>query len=152
MMMVTRLLAAIALSTALIAVGLPAQAQWGEKCQADVEKLCAKVERGQGRIIQCLNEHSADLSADCKKAMEEAKARRRKHAGRSGRGRKGGGMRRVCNTDIEKFCKSALGKRQEMANCLNGHKSELTSECRERVEQVVKRLQQRAAGKDKENP
>jgi hypothetical protein len=144
-----RVFAACALSLAFIAVGLPARAQPSDACKGDIEKLCADVKKGQGRLIKCLNEHSAEVSADCKKAMAERKAARARHAARRAQGRKGGGMRPACNADIEKLCKSAVGKRRELATCLNEHKSDLTSECKESVERVMKQIQERAAGKEK---
>lgn len=40
-------------------------------CAADVQKFCAGVERGQGRIRDCLVQHTADLSDACKQRMGE---------------------------------------------------------------------------------
>jgi hypothetical protein len=41
-------------------------------CAADVQKLCAGVQSGGGRIIQCLREHKDALSAACKQAAADA--------------------------------------------------------------------------------
>ena len=46
-------------------------------CRADVEQLCAGVEPGGGRIMQCLREHQDRVSASCKSAISEARANRR---------------------------------------------------------------------------
>ena len=45
-------------------------------CKADVEKLCAGIQRGGGRIVECLKQNEAQVSAPCKDAI--AKARERK--------------------------------------------------------------------------
>jgi hypothetical protein len=45
-------------------------------CGPDVRQLCAGVQRGQGRIIQCLVSHQNDLSAGCKSVLQHAQAQR----------------------------------------------------------------------------
>ncbi len=44
-------------------------------CRADVERLCAGVQRGGGRIFECLKAHEADVSESCKTSMAEHRAR-----------------------------------------------------------------------------
>jgi hypothetical protein len=41
-------------------------------CKADYKKLCKSVKSGEGRIIKCLRENEAQLSADCKSALTSA--------------------------------------------------------------------------------
>ena len=50
-------------------------------CAADVQKLCGDVPAGSGRTGFCLGEHSAELSAPCKKHMDEMKS----HWGKGGK-------------------------------------------------------------------
>ena len=38
---------------------------FGEACGQDVQTLCAEVSPGGGRILQCLKENQASVSADC---------------------------------------------------------------------------------------
>src|SRR6266850_473700 len=40
--------------------------EFAEACKPDAEKLCKGVQQGQGRIVRCLAEHEAELSAECK--------------------------------------------------------------------------------------
>ena len=42
-------------------------------CADDVRKLCGDVPPGTGRVAFCLGEHSAELSADCKRQVAEMK-------------------------------------------------------------------------------
>jgi hypothetical protein len=42
-------------------------------CQADVQKLCAGVQPGGGRIVACLKEHKEEVSDGCKQAIGKAK-------------------------------------------------------------------------------
>jgi hypothetical protein len=48
-------------------------------CRQDVQTLCADVQRGGGRIMECLNSHADKLSPDCKAAMQAAHDRRAQH-------------------------------------------------------------------------
>ena len=42
-------------------------------CEADVKKLCAGVQPGGGRILQCLAQHKAEVSDACKQAVMKAR-------------------------------------------------------------------------------
>jgi hypothetical protein len=58
----------IGLSTAALA-----QSQRGamrEACKADFEKYCADVQRGGGRIVECLNKQHDSLSEACRTALD----------------------------------------------------------------------------------
>ena len=40
-------------------------------CADDVKKLCAGVKAGEGRIMQCLREHTQELSPACADMMQQ---------------------------------------------------------------------------------
>jgi hypothetical protein len=40
-----------------------------EACKIDVEAYCADVERGEGRVLNCLKEHRDRVSDACKSAV-----------------------------------------------------------------------------------
>lgn len=42
-----------------------------DDCEADIEKACADVEPGEGRIAQCLINNKAKISASCQEAVAE---------------------------------------------------------------------------------
>jgi hypothetical protein len=42
-------------------------------CETDVQKLCAGVQPGGGRIVACLKEHKDQVSDGCKQAISKAK-------------------------------------------------------------------------------
>jgi len=48
-------------------------------CKSDVDKLCPGIQPGGGRIIACLKQNEAQVSAACKDAL--AKAREKKAPG-----------------------------------------------------------------------
>lgn len=41
------------------------------ECRGDIESLCAEVQAGEGRIIECLNENAGKLSQPCNQAMAD---------------------------------------------------------------------------------
>ncbi len=41
-------------------------------CKEDMKKLCAETKPGGGRLVQCLKQHEAELSAGCKQRMTQA--------------------------------------------------------------------------------
>jgi Cysteine rich repeat len=45
-------------------------------CKADVDKLCSGMQPGGGRIVGCLKQNEAKVSAPCKDAMAMARAKR----------------------------------------------------------------------------
>ncbi len=45
-----------------------------QACKEDIAKHCQGVEPGKGRMITCLKQHEAEVSAACKKEMAEMKA------------------------------------------------------------------------------
>lgn len=49
-----------------------------EACHEDREKLCKDVKPGHGRIIKCMKDHQAELSAACKSEIEKKKELRKK--------------------------------------------------------------------------
>ena len=60
--------------TALAVVSLSALAQDSNRprgaCREDVQKLCAGIERGGGRILDCLAGQKDKLSDECRKQVE----------------------------------------------------------------------------------
>jgi hypothetical protein len=42
-------------------------------CKADYEKYCLGTTPGGGRVVACLNKQRAQLSDDCKKALDTRK-------------------------------------------------------------------------------
>jgi Cysteine rich repeat len=51
----------------------PVSAEMRAACEADVAKLCAGVQPGGGRIMQCLAQHKGDVSDGCKQAIMKAR-------------------------------------------------------------------------------
>ncbi|HEY8025118.1 MAG TPA: cysteine rich repeat-containing protein [Burkholderiaceae bacterium] len=52
-------------------------------CRSDVQRLCANVEPGGGRIVACLRKNRDNVSADCKAKVEAMAEKRRPSNGPS---------------------------------------------------------------------
>ena len=79
------------LSAALITLGVPAMtclasradaqtppvtsmAALRQACMADVRSVCAGIQPGGGRIMQCMQQNADRLSAGCRQAIDTARA------------------------------------------------------------------------------
>lgn len=58
-------------SAATDSAAAPAAGTKHGACAADIQKFCANVEHGKGKIHECLTQHTADLSDGCKQRMAE---------------------------------------------------------------------------------
>ena len=89
-----------------------ASAQDARPCKADREKFCAGLQPGDGKLRECMKQHEAELSPECKERQEAWKK-----------------VRVNCKSDEEKFCADAGKERGAMTKCLESHASELGQAC-----------------------
>ncbi len=84
-------------------------------CEADIQKFCAGVPQGGGKIAQCLREHKASASPECQKGMEAAAASMKEVA-------------KDCEDDIHRYCAGvAPGTAKD---CLKSNFRSLSRECK----------------------
>lgn len=102
-----------ALSLGLLGLAPAAFSKDGGVCKPDVEKFCKNVEKGDGRIRQCLKDHKSELSTACQTKMEKSEQRRV-----------------ACRPDAEKFCKDIPKGQGKMKACMKEHESELSPTCK----------------------
>lgn len=78
------MLASLFLSLALVlcvnarAEGATSKTAMREACKDDFMRLCMNVQRGGGRILQCLNSHLNELAPACRAVVEERLAAKKK--------------------------------------------------------------------------
>jgi hypothetical protein len=89
-------------------------------CKDDVAKLCKDVQPGEGRVLQCLKEHQADVSPACKNRLKQVKQQMK-------------ALSDACDADVEKFCWDTPVGKGGIANCLKKHSAELSAECKSAV-------------------
>jgi hypothetical protein len=89
-------------------------------CQADVEKFCKDVQPGQGRILQCMKQHEAELSIACKNHIAEAREKTQEFI-------------KACKPDAQKFCNNVKPGKGRIYRCLKQHEAELSANCQDHV-------------------
>jgi hypothetical protein len=115
----------LALGALVMAVAfLPGRARGATPCAADIEKFCAKVPVGSGRIQACLKEHEKELSPDCASRHENLE-------------KEMGTLAATCRYDISRFCWDVSPGRGRIARCLEQHRSDLSPECNDGLRKVV---------------
>lgn len=104
-----------ALGLTVLTAPTPAQER---PCAADAKKFCSDVEPGNRQLmVQCLQEHTSELSEGCKERIQAAKAR-------------GQEMYAACADDVQAFCKGVQPGGGAVGQCLKEHQAELSSSCK----------------------
>lgn len=87
--------------------GIAADAPGAQACQADVRKLCPGARPGGGRVLGCLKEREAELSAGCRAALPTLQR---------------------CAQEVKTVCGDQ--GRRELRECLRSRADQLSAECR----------------------
>jgi hypothetical protein len=119
---------AIILLCAAVSVGRAADGEdVSSACQGDVAKLCPNVQKGGGRILQCLRQNAAQLSDGCRTTL--------KHV--AGEMREGGAMEwmRACRDDIPKLCQGVEPGGGRIVACLKQNSGSVSAGCKSALPQ-----------------
>jgi hypothetical protein len=85
-------------------------------CGEDVRRLCANVQPGGGRLVQCLSSHTSELSTACGNMIAAAD-------------RGGAKLRAACGQDLQHFCTGVRPGGGRLVQCLSSHITELSPPC-----------------------
>jgi hypothetical protein len=88
-----------------------------DSCMEDVQKYCAGVKPGEGRIMACLAGRERDLSPACKEQIGAGK-------------RKVEDWNTACEGDMQKYCVGTKPGKGRIPSCLAGHKRDLSPACK----------------------
>jgi len=105
----------------------PVFAEEARPCAEDIANFCKDVKPGGGRIITCLKKHEGELSPLCKERLQESQKRLDE-------------AKRVCASDVEKFCNDVEPGEGRIARCLEKHTRDLTPACAEKMHWVKSKL------------
>jgi hypothetical protein len=89
-------------------------------CKDDVTKLCQDVQPGQGRVLECLKSHQAEVSPGCAGFVKQVQQGLKQ-------------LSNACEPDVEQFCwDTPIGKRG-IAGCLKQHAADLSAPCKSQI-------------------
>jgi len=88
-------------------------------CAGDLQRFCADVQPGGGRLIQCLSSHTRELSEVCGSMISAAGGTAK--------------LRLACAGDLQRFCSDVRQGGGRLIQCLSSHARELSAECENMV-------------------
>jgi hypothetical protein len=94
-------------------------AQFSRACRADVGQFCADVEKGSGRVFDCLDSHSVELSSSCQSEITKITLARAQIQA----------VTAACRADIGRLCQGVPQQANAILQCLQTHESELSPDC-----------------------
>ena len=115
---------------------IPSEAQAQEMpCSEEIQKFCASVEPGGGRILQCLIANESKLSSACMQRMHDFQDAV-------------SGPMGACRDDWVALCyhPRASTERQAMTDCLRAHEKKVSAGCRKALQGTGDMQRQRSKG------
>lgn len=86
----------------------------GNVCREYVKQYCADVEKGEGRILNCLNDNRTNLSSDCQANVDKRLK-----------------VYNACKADRETLCKDKQGR--DLRRCMRQNRKNLSDECKNAI-------------------
>jgi hypothetical protein len=108
-----------AVTAAVAQTGGPGRGADGGKfraaCGDDLQRFCANVQPGGGRVVQCLSSHTPELSESCETMIADARG--------------GTKLRAACGDDLKRFCADVRPGGGRLVQCLSSHAREVSPAC-----------------------
>ena len=119
---------------ALLAAG---SARAEDACRADVERLCAGIPPGGGRIAACLKANEAQVSPACKAEQASVRAKVKE-------------VGEACADDVRSYCADVTAGQGRVLRCLAQNQGNLTPACQAVVQSAREKLAEfkKACGAD----
>ncbi|MCC6335351.1 MAG: cysteine rich repeat-containing protein [Myxococcales bacterium] len=93
--------------------------EFGRACKEDVDRHCAGVEPGDGRLYGCLAQHQLELSDACSGVITRFGAAKELVAR----------VKVACTADAQRVCREHLGSTAALVDCLRENAERLSPEC-----------------------
>jgi hypothetical protein len=92
------------------------QAPIRQACGAEIQRLCAGVQPGEGRLRSCVKEHFTDFSEPCRQALLSAVA-----------------VVKACKADVERTCPGVQPGGGRIQACMKDHFAEYSEPCKQAI-------------------
>ena len=110
---------AVALASILALTRVGAMAQQSavrQACAVEIERHCAGVQPGDGRMRACVKEHFTEFSESCKQALLSSVA-----------------VVKACKTDVQQSCAGVEPGGGRIQACMKDHFSQYSEPCKQAI-------------------
>ena len=97
--------------------------QFSIGCRPDIDKFCKKTDLGGGRMLQCLDQNQAGVSASCKASIIALRVNMQKRAAARV------SVMRVCDADIQRLCAGIQAGDGNLLECFFKVRRNMSSQC-----------------------
>lgn len=102
-------------------------------CAEDREKLCAGIEKGEGRITKCMKDNEASLGPACTDYIAKMKDARKD-------------VKEACQDDVEALCGDVEAGAGRIMKCMKENKEKLSAACQSEIKEK-KEMRKKAKAK-----
>jgi hypothetical protein len=99
-------------------------------CKMEIDKYCAEVTPGEGRVLACLYAHGDKLSAKCEYALYDAAVQLERAVAALSY------VANECDADLEKFCASIKPGEGRLLECIEKHDKEVSGRCKQAIKDL----------------
>ena len=99
-------------------------------CKVEIEKYCAQVTPGEGRVLACLFAHGDKLSATCEHALYDAAVQLERAVAALSY------VANECDADLEKYCASIAPGEGRLLECLEKNNKQVSGRCKNALKDV----------------
>lgn len=99
-------------------------------CKMEIEKYCAQVTPGEGRVLACLYAHEDKLSGKCEYALYDAAVQLERAVAALSY------VANECDADLEKYCESIEPGKGRLLDCLEKHDKKISGRCKQAIKDV----------------
>jgi hypothetical protein len=99
-------------------------------CKVEIEKYCAQVTPGEGRVLACLYAYGDKLSAKCEFALYDAAVQLERAVAALTY------VANECDEDLEKYCGAIAPGEGRLLDCLEKYDKQVSKRCKNAIKDV----------------
>ncbi len=101
-----------------------------EGCKAEIERYCANVTAGEGRVLACLYAYNDRLSGRCEYALFDAASQLQRAVSALAY------AAHECTSDLEKYCADVAAGKGRLLECLQRSDAKVSGRCKQALKDV----------------